>query len=1096
MRILKPYFQILFLIVVFLPFLGFSQTSQNAHAESTKAEYLGKTSAVKDLVPIGPISKQKKQQWKKENKVPRNFLGRGISKVTRPDLEHQGKDKLRQGIPAGTKSTDVNLLVNVDGITAGSPNDPSGDIGRDHYMLAVNATTIAVYDKSGEEITTFTANTLWQEIGFSSAGDPIILYDEIEDRWLITEFPSGNQLLVAISETSDPTGAYDVYNFQTPNFPDYPKYGIWDDAITVTTNEQGTSNLTIYMINKSQLYGSKPQVDIQRMNLPGASQTEAGFYVATPVDWMGKNAPESKDPIFLAIEDSSWGEVDDDQIAIFTVDVDWFDPSNTSFVKTAVVTEPFDSYPCSVFTGGFSCVPQGGSGGGLDAIPEVVMNQAVYRNFGDYEAMVFNFITDVTDGDNLSGIRWVELRNTGDGWTLYQEGTFSPDDGLDRYMGGIAFDASGNIALAYNVSSEDEFVGVRFTGRKHDDELGMMTIPEQIAVEGSNTINSFARFGDYAQMGVDPINGKTFWYVTEYANGPQGSNTRILAFEIDRDPNDIGVHKMISPTSAAFDTDEAITVQINNYGMEDASDFTVGYIFDGGTPVIENFTDTLAAGASVEYTFNQTVDFGGAGFYDLQTFTSYEADELIVNDSMWTQLNKLAQFDIGPASLSLPSLSCDDIIEGAVTIFNFGGETITTATIEIYVDGELLTTLEWEGNLEFCESDMIPFTIEGIDPGAHDVEIIVTNPNGEMDDNQMNNSITGGFEIIANAITATLTIVTDDYPEETTWELVNENGDVIYSGGPYSSPNAEIVETFCLEEDACYTFTIFDSFGDGLFVPGTYMIVSEGGQPYASIIENDFGTEESNDFCAEAGCFMQVEVTVTPAGDNGGTILLTPTSGIGPFMYSIDGGENFQDNGLFENLPVGTYDIVINGAEDCMWEGEAEIEACALQVVVNIDDLEGTAKGAILFEVTGGNPPYEYSIDGGENWQNNPLFNELEAGDYDIAVRDADGCIFTDTVTVKMSSNTSNTTIGSILTATPNPTAGLFHIYLEGSTSGSTFIDYEIYNASGKAIRHATLVRYDNYYTSQVTLHNEPAGIYYVKVHDGVVNKMVKVIKL
>jgi len=189
MHILK---QTYWLFLIFLiPVIGQAQTQLPANASSTKAVYLGKTSPVKDLVPLGPISAFKKQQWKKENKVPRNFMGRGISKVVKPELEHQGKDKLRQGIIAGNKSTDAQVLVNVDGITSGSPNDPSGDIGKDHYMLAINATTIAVYDKSGEEITTFSANTLWQEIGFSSAGDPIILYDQIEDRWLITEFPSG-----------------------------------------------------------------------------------------------------------------------------------------------------------------------------------------------------------------------------------------------------------------------------------------------------------------------------------------------------------------------------------------------------------------------------------------------------------------------------------------------------------------------------------------------------------------------------------------------------------------------------------------------------------------------------------------------------------------------------------------------------------------------------------------------------------------------------------------------------------------------------------------------------------------------------------------
>ena len=1087
---------LLFLVLVALfPIVSQAQTKENAKAQQTHAEYLGKTSAIKDLVPLGPISKTKKQGWKKQNKIPKNFLGRGISKVTRPELEHQGPDKLRQGIPAGTKSTDLNLLVNIDGITAGTPNDPSGDIGKDHYMLAVNATTIAIYDKAGTEITTFNANTLWQEIGFSSAGDPIILYDEIEDRWLITEFPSGNQLLVAISETSDPTGAYDVYNFQTPNFPDYPKYGIWKDAITVTTNEQGTSNLTIYMINKSQLYGSKPQVDIQRMNLPGANSTEAGFFVATPVDWMGKNAPVSEDPIFLAIEDSSWGQVDEDQVSIFTVDVDWFNPANTTFSKSGIVTTPFDSYPCSAETGGFACVPQP-NGNGLDAIPEVVMNQAVYRNFGDYEAMVFNFITDVTDGQDLSGIRWMEMRNTGNGWFIYQEGTFSPDDGLDRYMAGIALDASGNIGMGYNVSSENEFVGVRYTGRKHDDELGIMTIPEQIAVEGTATINSFGRFGDYAQMGVDPVNGKTFWFVTEYASSPQ-SKTRIVAFEIDRDASDIGVHKIISETSAAFDTDETFTVQINNYGLEDASGFTIGYIFEGGTPVIETFDGTIPAGESAEYTFDATVDFvGGGGIYNLQTFTSYDADQLIVNDSMWTQLNKLVALDLGPGSLTLPNASCDTALNGSLVIFNFGADEITSATIEIYVDGDLFLTENWEGSLNFCESETITFPLSGLAVGDHDVEVIVSQPNGMDDQNLTNDTIEGSFSVFADLITTTLTLLTDSYPNETTWEITDGNGDVIFSGGPYNIPNNEEIEVFCLPIDDCFTFTLFDSFGDGLFVPGTYTITSGLGQTYASLMNNEFGTQESNSFCADASCVLTATVTTTAEGDNGGSILLTPTSGVGPFTYSIDGGENFQDSGLFENLPAGTYDIVINGAEECTFTGQAEVEVCALQIIVNIDNVEGDIKGAILFEASGGNGPYEYSIDGGATWQNNPLFDELDAGDYEISVRDADGCIFTDSVTIEMTISTTSEVYGTILIATPNPTNGLFKIYLEGAIEGSTFINYEIYDSAGKSIRHSKLVKYDDYYTAQVTLVHEPAGVYYVRVINKSLNKMVKVIKL
>ncbi|MDV7391845.1 hypothetical protein RZS08_10845, partial [Arthrospira platensis SPKY1] len=167
------------------------------------------------------------------------------------------------------------------------------------------------------------------------------------DRWVITEFPSGNYLLVAVSETSDPMGAWDAYAFSTPSFPDYPKYSIWSNAYCVTTNEQGASQVEVYFLNRAELLSGAANPTIQRITLPGVTGGP-GFYVATPVDWTGATPPPTDaKPMILCLRDDAWGSVSEDGIEIYEIDIDWDTPANTTFSTTYVLTQPFDSYPCA-----------------------------------------------------------------------------------------------------------------------------------------------------------------------------------------------------------------------------------------------------------------------------------------------------------------------------------------------------------------------------------------------------------------------------------------------------------------------------------------------------------------------------------------------------------------------------------------------------------------------------------------------------------------------------------------------------------------------------------------------------------------------------
>ena len=106
-------------------------------------------------------------------------------------------------------------------------------------MQTVNV-RLAVYNKSGAILsgpTNFT--TFFAPVGGTCAqraSDPIVNYDRLADRWVISDVGISNtgttfSECVAVSKTNDPTGAYTLYNFSFgTNLNDYPKLGVWPTA--------------------------------------------------------------------------------------------------------------------------------------------------------------------------------------------------------------------------------------------------------------------------------------------------------------------------------------------------------------------------------------------------------------------------------------------------------------------------------------------------------------------------------------------------------------------------------------------------------------------------------------------------------------------------------------------------------------------------------------------------------------------------------------------------------------------------------------------------------------------------------------------------
>ena len=438
----------------------------------------------------------------------------------------------------------ITPLVSFDGIgnTAGVlPPDTNGDVGPQHYVQWVNL-SFAVYRKSDGAVLYGPADgsTLWNGFGgacqSSNDGDPIVLYDERADRWLMSQFalpnfPSGPYYqCLAVSTSGDPTGSWYRYAFSFSKLNDYPKFGVWSDGYYMSINQ--FSNCTIFGCN----WAGEGVVVFERAHmLIGATARGVYFDLASnsalggmlPADLDGPAAPPAGAPnYFMQFDDQP------DQLQLWAFHVDWTNTANSTFTRKALLpTSPFDSNMCG---GSRNCIPQPGTTAKIDAIADRLMYRLQYRNFGDHESLVTNHTVDANGADR-GGVRWYEVRNPGGAPSIYQQGTFAPADTLSRWMGSAAMDSAGNIGLGYSAVNSLTFPAIRFTGRLAGDPAGTMTVTESdLRIGTGSQTHSSGRWGDYSMLAVDPSDGCTFWYTTEYYSGTSsaGWKTNIGSFTL------------------------------------------------------------------------------------------------------------------------------------------------------------------------------------------------------------------------------------------------------------------------------------------------------------------------------------------------------------------------------------------------------------------------------------------------------------------------------------------------------------------------------------------------------------------------------------
>ncbi len=462
-------------------------------------------------------------------------IQRVIEVKPNPHFSAGGVDTVLQSTPGVTSAT-VTPGAGFDGLgttfagftMTGEPSDVNLSVGATQVVQWVNS-MYAIFDKAGNrQFGPTNGNTPWQGSSIANgrcasdnSGDPIVLYDKQNQRWIFTQFAVSRQpyyQCIAVSTGSDARGPYNLYAASFSKFfNDYPKVGVFDGNYYFTFNlfRSGVSfsggdvcvvpgaavrsgaSAGMTCTNLGRSYGGILPADVDGAG--GASGTTAP-------------PPPGTSEYFVNFGSNSLNV--------------W------RMTASGAVSGP-TNIPVAAFTtacnGGGTCIPQAGTSQQLDSLGDRLMYRLSYRNFGSYVSLLVNHSISA---NGIVAVRWYELRDNGTGLKVYQQGTFAPDS-FYRWMGSIAQDKQGNVALGYSVSGTSIDAGIRFASRAPTDALNILG-NEQTVLTSANYQSGHSRWGDYTSMSVDPTDDCTMWYTNQYmpSSGDFKWATRINSFKL------------------------------------------------------------------------------------------------------------------------------------------------------------------------------------------------------------------------------------------------------------------------------------------------------------------------------------------------------------------------------------------------------------------------------------------------------------------------------------------------------------------------------------------------------------------------------------
>jgi cell division septation protein DedD len=424
-----------------------------------------------------------------------------------------------------------------------APPDTNGAVGKTQYVQIVNE-GYQVFDKvtGASVLGPKSISSVWTGFGgvceTSGHGDPVMLYDHLADRWVISQFAglSGGPVTdecVAVSTTADATGTYNRYGFHLgTNFFDYPHLSVWPDAYYMSMNvfnAAGTAYLgpQPFAFDRTKMLAGLPATFISPVGPLGGS-----IDPFLPADLDGATLPPAGAPnTFVGFP----GQASSPNYTTYHFHVDFTTPANSTF--TTFATPPAAAFTALCPTTR-ACVPQKGvaASSNLDGIGDRLMFRLAYRNFGDHEAVVSNY--SVSSG-GVAAVRWFELRNVTAGpVTVFQQSTYQPDTTW-RWMGSAAMDKQGNLAIGFSASSSTINPQLRYAARLATDPINTLAQGEAHLFDGTGSQSGTGnRWGDYSSMSIDPVDDSTFWYTNEYYSTTATFNwrTRIGSFKIATSP--------------------------------------------------------------------------------------------------------------------------------------------------------------------------------------------------------------------------------------------------------------------------------------------------------------------------------------------------------------------------------------------------------------------------------------------------------------------------------------------------------------------------------------------------------------------------------
>jgi fibronectin type 3 domain-containing protein len=540
---------------------------------------------------------------------------------------------------------------------SGAPPDTVGAVGKDYFVQAVNS-DFAVFQKStgAPAFGPFPIVNLFQgfpttdgnKCAINNDGDPIVFYDQLADRWLISQFDvsgynTGRTTLfqcLAVSTSSDPLGSWYRWDYATPAnlFGDYEKIGLWPDGYYMTIRGFGPlpggsfAGSRLLVFDRSALLAGNPnatQLDSGYLTYAGyGSPPEDGF---TPMSLDGFGLPPVGAPGAVMKKLSQGASPGFFFLYLAKVNSN---ADGTWPVSPTLTITPGTSNPILIQVNAFTSasgaqVPQPTTTTKLDTLGNNLMYRLAYRNYGTQAAPNEHLVVNhtVSLGATQVALRWYELTHSGGLMSsgnppaIAKQETFAPDT-ASRWMGSIAMDKRQNIGIGYNLSSTTTHPSIAFSG----------LIPANAGLQGetiaqagndyqtidgtSNGNTDLIRWGDYSQLSVDPVDDCTFWYTTEYLKNDGAGDTHNFdwhtAFTSFRHPDCAACTAPATPTGVTVTANSTTSYTVNWASSANAGSYGVFRSLaacPGGNPVkiatvsapTTSYTDNTAVAGTTYY---------------------------------------------------------------------------------------------------------------------------------------------------------------------------------------------------------------------------------------------------------------------------------------------------------------------------------------------------------------------------------------------------------------------------------------------------------------------------------------------------------------